>query len=155
MPKRIVGKEMESESDYVWDIYENTPIMSTYTIAIAVLNNYTSVEKQHGKRNITAWKWNGFNESEFHESNVILSTNLSMNVNITIKMLSFLEEYFNMTDVLPKIDSLQSIFGIYGAMENWGLIIYWSITFDNPEVIAHELTHFWAGNLVTCKNWDE
>ena len=26
---------------------------------------------------------------------------------------------------------------------------------DVAEVIAHELSHFWFGNLVTCKWWDE
>lgn len=26
---------------------------------------------------------------------------------------------------------------------------------DVAEVIAHELAHFWFGNLVTCKWWDE
>ena len=40
-------------------------------------------------------------------------------------------------------------------MENWGLIVYWSTYFGVIDLIAHELAHFWVGNLVTCKNWDE
>ena len=144
MPKRIVGKEMENNTDYVWDIYEKTPVMPTYTIAIAVLNNYTSSHKNLRNRNIASWMWKGYRESS-----------REFNLNSTLALVPFLEKYFNMTDELPKIDSLNAIDGAYDAMENWGLIIYFRGAMTNYVTIAHELSHFWAGNLVTCKNWDE
>lgn len=55
-----------------------------------------------------------------------------------------------------------------GAMEHWGMISYQesSMSFSEEsnsaadklsiaELIAHELAHFWFGDLVTCKWWDE
>ena len=55
-----------------------------------------------------------------------------------------------------------------GAMENWGLVTYqFYLIYVNSddyyessissvaEVIAHELTHQWTGNLITCSWWDE
>ena len=55
-----------------------------------------------------------------------------------------------------------------GAMENWGLVTYqYYLIYINQvdyyessiasvaEVIAHELTHQWTGNLITCSWWDE
>lgn len=55
-----------------------------------------------------------------------------------------------------------------GAMEHWGFIgyretaLFYSETVNSvankaavADIIAHELAHFWFGNLVTCKWWDE
>lgn len=55
-----------------------------------------------------------------------------------------------------------------GAMENWGLILYQenSLLYDEEEepisfklrsasLIAHEVAHFWFGNLVTCEWWSD
>ena len=147
MPKRITGKEMESNTNYVWDIYQETPNMSTYLIAFSVMDNFTSIQKQVGNRNITSWVWAGVRETP----NKIPEINL----NTTVEILPFFEKYFNMKDELPKIDSMHAMKGPYGAMENWGLIVYWSTYFGVIDLIAHELAHFWVGNLVTCKNWDE
>lgn len=54
-----------------------------------------------------------------------------------------------------------------GAMENWGLVTYreTGLLFSEEHtsniykkniatVIAHEFTHMWFGDLVTCKWWD-
>lgn len=117
--------------------------MSTYTIGMAVLNGYASVQKQLGKRNITTYTPYATQDAEF-------------NLNHTLILLSIFEIYFNSTDILPKIDSLESLHGQYGAMENWGLIVYYYARhLVSTSLIAHELAHFWFGNLVTCKNWNE
>ena len=55
-----------------------------------------------------------------------------------------------------------------GAMENWGLVTYqYYLIYVNEvdfptdsairvaEIISHELTHQWTGNLITCSWWDE
>lgn len=54
-----------------------------------------------------------------------------------------------------------------GAMENWGLITFREVdllineysSVDNKirvaDVVAHELSHQWFGNLVTMKWWND
>ena len=143
MPKISEGVSMKNNSDYVWDIYKTTPIMSTYTIAMAVLSqDYTFSVKQVEKRNISVVSM--FYDNETTEE---LLTN-------TDNYLRFFEKYFNDTDELPKIDNLHSIDGAYGAMENWGLIVYFGSN-GGQKLIAHEVAHYWHGNKVTCSNWHE
>ena len=142
MPKHITGKIMENNTEYEWDIYQPTPKMSTYILGIAVLNGYVSVQKQFGKRNISTYSPEKTPDNEY-------------NLNHTLKLLSIFEEYLNATEELPKIDSLHAIAGHYGAMENWGLIVYYTSHLTSIRLIAHELAHFWFGNLVTCENWNE
>lgn len=56
----------------------------------------------------------------------------------------------------------------FGAMENWGIVIYKEelIFYDENEtdeihyemiarVLYHEIAHMWFGNLVTHKWWDD
>ena len=151
MPKRITGQKMNNNIDYAWDIYQTTPKMSTYTIGMAVLSNYSSMHKEYGKRNFSTWR-----ESRFANYRDFIVT--LFNLETTIKFLSFYESYFNMSDELPKTDSLHVLHGTYGAMENWGLIMYFDIRgrkIPDRTLIAHELAHYWMGNLVTCKNWNE
>lgn len=83
-----------------------------------------------------------------------------------------LESLENLTNIpflstgIGKLDQIAVPDFSAGAMENWGLITYrernllWDS--DNSSnsykqaiaaVIAHELTHSWFGNLVTCEWW--
>ena len=134
---------MDNNSDYVWDIYEKTPKMSTYTIALAVLSSdYTPVIRRTGKRNVSV-------VSGYYRNRTI-----ERMLNTTTKFFSFFEKYFNNTDDLPKVDNLQAIAGAYGAMENWGLIVYFGSN-TGDLLIGHEVAHYWAGNKVTCSNWNE
>ena len=92
MPKKFTGKTMNNNSDYVWDIYEITPKMSTYTIAMSVLStNYTPIVRQTGKRNISVTSI----EYDKDTSERMLST--------TIKFINFFENYFNNTDNSRKL----------------------------------------------------
>ena len=148
MPKITAGKEMEDNSNYEWDIYQKTPKMATYTLAFAVLYDHVSVSKTGRNQTIAASTFSkNIDERGYNDH--------KLNLNHTENILSFYEEYFNMTDVLPKIDSLDSPHGRSDAMENWGLINYFEGTFKNEKTIAHELAHFWIGNAVTPKSWSE
>ncbi|KAJ0056253.1 hypothetical protein NL108_004529, partial [Boleophthalmus pectinirostris] len=89
-------------------------------------------------------------------------------LNITGPILSFFENYYNISYPLNKSDQIAlPDFGA-GAMENWGLITYRETALlYNPgvssngdkewvaTVIAHELAHMWFGNLVTTKWWND
>lgn len=84
------------------------------------------------------------------------------------QILSYYQEFFNVTYPLSKLD-LMAVpdFGA-GAMENWGLITFRTtmILFNEAEsssdfqeqvatVISHELAHQWFGNLVTMAWWND
>ena len=143
MPQISKGIKMENNSDYVWDIYETTPIMSTYTIGMAVLSTkYTYNVKQLEKRNVSVIT--SYYDDATQER---ILTN-------TDKYLRFYEDYYKDTDAVPKVDNLHSIGGRYAAMENWGLIVYFT-GYNDDLTIAHEVAHYWHGNKVTCSNWNE
>ena len=82
------------------------------------------------------------------------------------KALEFCEDYFGIPYPLPKLDLLAIPDFAAGAMENWGAItfrenlflLFPTITSKAGkericEVIAHEITHQWFGNLVSPSDW--
>lgn len=87
----------------------------------------------------------------------------------TQQLLPYYETYFGAAYQLPKLDQVAVAgAGGFGAMENWGAILYFEpfLLFDpklNAEadkqriftVVAHEIAHQWFGNLVTMSWWDD
>ena len=87
---------------------------------------------------------------------------------ITSKAVQFFNSYFGIPYPLPKLDTIGIPNYLVGGMENWGLI---TMTEDSAEVsdkgqwgsqrvsytnlIAHEVSHMWFGNLVTMTWWDD
>ncbi len=83
------------------------------------------------------------------------------------KFISFYERYFGIKYPLPKVDFIAVPDFAAGAMENWGAITFRETALLGDEktpidgkqriaeVIAHELTHQWFGDLVTMKWWDD
>ena len=82
--------------------------------------------------------------------------------------LRYFTDYFGIAYPLPKLDMIGVPgAGGFGAMENWGAILYFDqylLTDDNSsdterrfvfEVVAHEVAHQWFGNLVTMYWWDD
>ena len=83
------------------------------------------------------------------------------------RFLPAFEEYFGIDYPLPKLDLIAVPQYAYGAMENWGAIVFrdmyvlidaatstrtkrWAL-----DTIAHEIAHQWFGNLVTMSWWDD
>lgn len=86
------------------------------------------------------------------------------------ELLPYYNDYFGTPYPLPKLDMIagpgQSQF--FGAMENWGAILYFerrvlidpavSTESDRQQAyatIAHEIAHQWFGNIVTMRWWDD
>jgi len=83
--------------------------------------------------------------------------------------LRYFTEYFGIRYPLPKLDMIGVPgAGGFGAMENWGAILYFdqyllvddqlSSESDRQTVfgiVAHEIAHQWFGNLVTMMWWDD
>jgi aminopeptidase N len=86
------------------------------------------------------------------------------------RMLPYFNDYFGQPYALPKMDmiAVPGSSQFFGAMENWGAIIYFErILLLDPKLqtegqkqdvfntVAHEMAHQWFGNLVTMKWWDD
>ncbi|MGE0047051.1 MAG: M1 family metallopeptidase, partial [Hyphomonadaceae bacterium] len=83
--------------------------------------------------------------------------------------LRWFTQYFGIRYPLPKLDMIAVPgAGGFGAMENWGAILYFdqyllldaeaSSEADRRNVfgiVAHEIAHQWFGNLVTMAWWDD
>jgi aminopeptidase N len=85
-----------------------------------------------------------------------------------VRTLEFYNEYFAIPYPLPKCDFIAVPDFANGAMENWGCITFREqvllvdekntslhLTQYVANVIAHELTHQWFGNLVTMRWWND
>ncbi|VDP43737.1 unnamed protein product, partial [Soboliphyme baturini] len=84
------------------------------------------------------------------------------------RLMRHFAERFQQPYPLPKQDMMAVSQMLSGAMENWGLIIYsvesllyrnetcWLKEYDGLlNVVAHELSHQWFGNLVTMRWWND
>jgi aminopeptidase N len=85
------------------------------------------------------------------------------------EVINYYHEYFGIEYPLPKLDMIGVPgAGGFGAMENWGAILYFDqyLLLDEDRsnegdrqfvftVVAHEIAHQWFGNLVTMVWWDD
>jgi aminopeptidase N len=82
--------------------------------------------------------------------------------------LRYFTRYFDIPYPLPKLDFVAVPgAGGFGAMENWGAILYFDqnlLVDENSSeterqnvigIVAHEVAHQWFGNLVTMNWWDD
>lgn len=138
------------------DNFAPTPEMSTYLVAYII-------SKFKVQRGTTS---NGLQYGVWAQPGSILQTTEALNVGT--KVISFYEDYFNISFPLPKQDMVAVPDYPLGAMENWGLITYRETRMLYDErvsternlasvtlSIAHELSHQWFGDLVTMKWWDD
>ena len=86
------------------------------------------------------------------------------------ELLPYFNDYFGTPYPLPKLDMIAGpgTSQFFGAMENWGAILYFerrilidpaiSTESDRQQAyatIAHEIAHQWFGNIVTMRWWDD
>ncbi|CAF1272229.1 unnamed protein product [Rotaria sp. Silwood1] len=140
--------------------FADTFRMSTYLAAWAILpNTYGQLTNNDDKPKITVWA----RREPTDKGHTALALEVALN------SVSFFTDYFNTSEaVTPKIDLLAVPDFASGAMENWGLVSFREdrIIFNEKiasiiqkqqlgETMAHEIAHFWFGNYVTCKWWDD
>ena len=86
------------------------------------------------------------------------------------RLIAYYNDYFGVPYPLPKLDMIAAPGSsqFFGAMENWGAILYFERTvLIDPKLttesqkqdvfgtVAHEIAHQWFGNLVTMSWWDD
>lgn len=134
--------------------FETTPRMSTYLLYFGIGKFDEMTEKHYGV-DITLTALKGHLDSTRYP------------IEVAAKCLEYYNNYFGIDYVLPKMHLIAvPQFGA-GAMENWGAITFREIRIlvnentsesvkrDIAEVIAHEITHQWFGNLVTMEWWND
>jgi len=144
---------VEGMEGWVWDVFQTTPLMSTYLVAIAI-QDFVGVESDH---NVTIWA----NKEDIEAGLADYSHEIGPIIMDTYSSI------FGIPYTLPKMDMV-SVPKKGGAMENWGLMLFGkdALLYDqtNPDVekkwrvlnvVAHELAHQWFGNLVTMNWWDQ
>lgn len=138
-------------------VFETTPVMSTYLLAF-VFGELHCVEGK-SRRGVDVRSWATVAQPLSH---------LEYANKEAINILDFFEDYFKTPFPLPKLDQVALPDFDALAMENWGLITFREVgLLADPinrsisgerlitQVIAHELSHQWFGNLVTMQWWDD
>jgi len=152
-----MGQINENEGNSVIQ-FQESPAMSVYLFALAVTDY---VKQTSYDPTVNVW----CSVEDFDAGRGLFGADIGA------RILDFYGEYFGSPYSLPKMD-LVSEEDKFGAMENWGLVLFDPVTLlldpelidvEGPEekrwlvssVVAHELAHQWFGNLVTLDWWDQ
>ncbi len=135
--------------------FMETPLMSTYLLALAVAQLVPREIQVAGVR-VAVWTT---------PEELPLAT---FALEVTAAALPLLNDYFALPYPYPKLDLVSVPDFAMGAMENWGAIFFRDsrLLLDETlaatstkrvvaNVIVHELVHQWFGNLVTMAWWDD
>lgn len=149
-------KSQETASGKLVTTFETTPKMSTYLLAF-VFGELGSLE---------ATTKDGVLVRSFATPDNVEHTQFALDC--AVKTLEFYNEYFDIPYPLAKCDFIALPDFASGAMENWGCITFreQALLVDPKNtslhlkqyvanVVAHELTHQWFGNLVTMRWWTD
>ncbi|XP_015435663.1 PREDICTED: uncharacterized protein LOC107191201 [Dufourea novaeangliae] len=141
-----------SISGYVWETFRETVKMSSYLVAF-VVSTFKPVSKESTAVNV----WSRPKMAETGDFAQYAAQ----------RMLDYLSLETGFKYTLPKLDLIAIPDFSMGAMENWGLATFreYALHYDKDKtsatytdyiitIIAHELSHMWFGNLVTCDWWE-
>jgi aminopeptidase N len=149
-------KQQMTEEGRTATVFETTPRMSTYLLAFAFGDmDYREAATKDGVVVRTYATPDNVEHTEFA-------------LDCAVKTLEFYNEYFDTPYPLAKCDFIALPDFASGAMENWGCITFreQALLVDPKNtslpmkqyvanVVAHELTHQWFGNLVTMRWWND
>lgn len=144
------------KDDLLATTFETTPKMSTYLLAFVYGDLQHKETTTNSGVQVRVWA------TKAHPLEA-----LDFPLETAKKGIEFLNAYYGVPYPLAKCDHVAIPDFSSAAMENWGLITYRepflladpSTTSQSArelivEVICHELSHQWFGNLVTMKWWD-
>jgi aminopeptidase N len=136
--------------------FNKTPKMSSYLVCIVVGDLKKGIPCKIRDNLIV----NGF----YFDKSI---NQLNNSIKTTASSVKYFEKLFDIEYKLPKLDIVAIPNFLSGAMENWGLITFRETglmtdniqnigsLISNIEVIYHEISHQWFGNLVTLNSWKD
>ncbi|KAI6226405.1 Aminopeptidase [Aphelenchoides fujianensis] len=135
--------------------YATTPLMSSYLVAFAVGDfEYLETTSKAGVL-MRVYTMPGKKAEGAYA------------LEVATRVLDYFNEWFDNAYPLPKCDLIAIPNFAMGAMENWGLVTFREVLVLMNEqtshavrrqasiTIAHELAHFWFGDLTTMKWWND
>lgn len=145
------------DDDITMTTFATTPRMSSYLVAFAAGDFQRATSKTISGVEVNVYA------TKAHSAK-----SLTWALERATETIDFFDHYFGIRYPLPKSDHVALPDFSAGAMENWGLITYREVALlADPqtatisgkeyiaEVVAHELSHQWFGDLVTMKWWDD
>ncbi|MEO8105075.1 MAG: M1 family metallopeptidase [Candidatus Saccharibacteria bacterium] len=156
-------------------VVANTPILSQSTTGASSLTRFATTPRMSTYLLAFAYGELAFQEATTKDGVVVRTYATAANVahtrfalDVAVRCLEFYNEYFGVPYPLPKCDFIALPDFASGAMENWGCITFreQALLVDDKNtslhlkqyvanVVAHELTHQWFGNLVTMRWWTD
>ena len=151
-----VQQESKARTGWKTVVFEKTPIMSTYLLAVVIADlEFLEANDANGVP-IRVWTNPGKREQGRFALEAACHT------------LPYFAEWFGIPYAFPKLDMVALPDFAAGAMENWGLVTYreTALLIDSEnssaaahqrvaEVVDHELAHQWFGNYTTMKWWTD
>jgi len=136
--------------------FQPTPRMSSYLLFFGV-GAFDRVSEQVGSARLSVLTQRGKSEHG------------RFALQASADVLRYYNDYFQSPYPLPKLDAVTFPgAGAFGAMENWGAMFFFedymlidpALSADEDrqrvyQVMAHEVSHQWFGNLVTMKDWSD
>jgi aminopeptidase N len=154
MPQTALAKHADGSTTTT---FNQTPKMSSYLLFMGV-GNVERHTMMSGKTEIGVITRKGAgNQADYALASAA-------------RILKYYNNYFGTPYPLPKMDMIAApgTSQFFGAMENWGAILYFErVLLVDPKissesdrqdvfgVVAHEMAHQWFGDLVTMKWWDD
>ncbi|XP_069682409.1 aminopeptidase N-like [Periplaneta americana] len=155
MPRASVHNMTEVER-WQWNRFEETPPISTYLVAFFVGHLEFRETKTKGGTPFRAW------------ARPDMVTHTKYALDIAPRILDYFSSLLGVSEPLPKHDLLALPRFVADALENWGLISFGEkyLLHDaglSPEssrqhiaqIMSHELSHSWFGNMVTPHWWKD
>ena len=139
----LVQYRSKETNDYVFDVYQVSPRMSTYMLAFVVASfNCSEPLKSNGGVMVRVCS------KDMGPTTTYLAETLAP------RILDFYERTLEIPYSLTKLD-LVGLPNFGGGMENWGLVILGDNLLNDSGIITHEIAHQWFGNYVTMSWWNE
>uniref|UniRef100_A0AC35TN85 Aminopeptidase n=1 Tax=Rhabditophanes sp. KR3021 TaxID=114890 RepID=A0AC35TN85_9BILA len=152
---------IEGNPDFVIDHFNESVKMSTYLLALGVLEDYSHVSITTNETK-SPLKITLFAPTDMIEGRSALA------LEVAAKSVAFFEKYFDIPYDSDKLDLVALSDFTYGAMENnFAVFFRTSMLLYNPKedtkanlqmvtsIICHEVSHMWFGNKVTMKFWED
>ncbi|KAK7497083.1 hypothetical protein BaRGS_00011613, partial [Batillaria attramentaria] len=156
MPRRTTENRTFNGEEWLADVFQESPAMSTYLMAFTVCR-FKSIEANTTR---------GYKFIAWSRPQSVNQTHFALDVGTAV--MPYFDDYFGIPFALPEQEMIAMPDFQYGGMEHWGLVGYkeramlYSDALPSvqdrqniAQIVSHELAHMWFGDLLTMLWWDD